>query len=130
MSLLLLDTHVLVWTAGLSERLSASAQRLIADQSNTLVFSAVSIWEASIKASLRRADFQVDSSRLRHGLLAGGFRELDITSEHAIAVGHPPWLHRDPFDRLLLAQAAVEKATLVTADPTLARYPGAIELLT
>ncbi len=130
MSLLLLDTHVLVWTAGLFERLSASAQRLIGDQSNTLVFSAVSIWDVSIKASLKRADFQVDPSRLRHGLLAGGFRELDITSEHAIAVGNLPWRRRDPFDRLLLAQAAVENATLVTADPVLAHYPGAIELLT
>ena len=129
MSLLLFDTQLLLWAVMRPRRLPPAARGMIEGDPARLCFSVVSIWEVAIKASLKRADFSVNVRKLRLGYLSNGFRELDITGDHAIAVGRLPWLHRDPFDRLLLAQATVEGATLVTTDPVLARYPGAIELL-
>jgi len=82
-----------------------------------------------IKSGLGRDDFAVEPRRLRRGLLDAGYRELPVASEHALAVRDLPPLHRDPFDRILIAQAAAEGATLLTADPTVARYPGRIMLL-
>ncbi len=82
----------------------------------------VSLWEVAIKASLGRGDFQVNPLVLRLGLLQEGFRELPIQAEPVLAVQHPPWIHRDPFDRLLLAQAARERLSLLTADRTLLGY--------
>lgn len=129
MSLLLLDTHVLLWAAAGSKRLSRKSRALLEDADNTLGFSAASIWEVVIKSGLGRDDFAVEPRRLRRGLLDAGYRELPVASEHALAVRDLPPLHRDPFDRILIAQAAAEGATLLTADPTVARYPGRIILL-
>ena len=84
--------------------------------------SVVSIWEVAIKASLKRPDFQVNPEELRFGLLQEGFQELAIQSEHVLAVAHLPLIHRDPFDRLLVAQAAREGLRLLTSDRTLASY--------
>lgn len=123
---LLLDTHLLLWAAGQAERLPAEAKQLLADPANELLFSAASLWEIAIKASLGRDDFRVDPPLLRRGLLERGYVELAITSEHAIHVATLPPLHKDPVDRLLLAQAIVEGITLVTADDVLARYPGPV----
>ena len=123
---LLLDTQILLWAAGLPKRLSPAARKLLSDPQNTLLFSAASLWEVTIKKSLGRADFQVEPRVLRRGLLDNGYTELPITSQHAVTVDGLPDLHRDPFDRLLLAQALSEGISLVTNDAQLAKYPGPI----
>jgi PIN domain nuclease of toxin-antitoxin system len=123
---LLLDTHLLLWAAGAPDRLPPDARALIEDLDNRLLFSAASLWEIAIKRTLGREDFRVDPRQLRRGLLENGYIELPITGEHTTAVGDLPPLHRDPFDRLLVAQARVEGIVLVTADAQLAGYPGQI----
>jgi PIN domain nuclease of toxin-antitoxin system len=123
---LLLDTHVLLWAAGEPERLSPATRTLIEAEEHELVFSSASVWEITIKRNLGRADFVVDPRLLRRGLLDNGYTELPITSEHALAVDALPPLHRDPFDRILVAQATVAGMVLVTADPAVLRYPGPI----
>ena len=109
---LLLDTHILLWAVADPKRLSAKAASLIVDPDNGLWFSAVSLWEISIKNGLGRSDFQVDTRRLLRLLLANGYRELPISSEHAVAVGSLAPFHKDPFDRLLVAQACMERLML------------------
>jgi len=126
LSLLLLDTHILLWAAGQPEKLPATMRMLLEDPANSLAFSAASIWEIVIKSGLGREDFSVDPRRLRRGLLDALYREIPVTSEHALAVSRLPPLHKDPFDRILIAQAETEGATLLTADPVLARYPGPV----
>jgi len=126
---LLLDTHLLLWAAGSSRALSAQAMALIDDPAHELWFSAVSIWEITIKNGLGREDFKVDPRLLRRGLLDNGYLALSINTEHALAVGNLPNLHKDPFDRLLVAQAIVEGITLLTSDPLLAKYRGSILLV-
>jgi PIN domain nuclease of toxin-antitoxin system len=123
---LLLDTHLLLWTAEGPRRLSKVARALISDQDNELLFSAASLWEIAIKRSLGRDDFQVDSLLLRRGLLDNGYVELPITSKHALATDGLPPIHKDPFDRILIAQATVEGITLLTVDPLVAQYPGPV----
>lgn len=123
---LLLDTQLLLWAAGQPERLSARAKRQLNDPENELLFSAASLWELTIKASLGRDDFRVEPRVLRRGLLDNGYVELPITSEHAVSVDTLPPLHKDPVDRLLVAQALVEGITLLTADAQLARYRGPV----
>ena len=123
---LLLDTHLLLWAAGEPGRLSAAARALIDDPDNELLFSAASLWEVAIKHGLGREDFQVDARLLRRGLLDNGYQELPIASEHAVAIDGLPTIHKDPFDRLLVAQAMVEGITLLTVDPLVAQYPGPV----
>lgn len=123
---LLLDTHLLLWAAGSSSRLSRTARTLLSNAENEPMFSAASLWEIAIKRSLDRPDFQVDPRVLRRSLLDNGYTELPVTSQHAVAVDDLPALHKDPFDRILVAQAAVEGITLLTADPLVAQYPGPI----
>jgi PIN domain nuclease of toxin-antitoxin system len=122
----LLDTQILLWAAGVPERLSAAARRQLSDPKNELLFSAASLWEITIKKSLGREDFRVEPRLLRRGLLDNGFTELPVTSEHAVSIDALPDLHKDPFDRILLAQALSEGITLLTADAQLARYPGPV----
>ncbi len=126
---LLLDTHVLLWAAGEPERLRPSARSLIDDPENEPHFSAASLWEVAIKSGLGRDDFRVDPRVLRRALLEHGYTELPITGAHAVAVDLLPPIHRDPFDRLLVAQAQIEAMTLLTADTTVAEYPGPIQLI-
>jgi PIN domain nuclease of toxin-antitoxin system len=123
---LLLDTHLLLWAAGEPRRLPAAARRLIADQRHELHFSAASLWEIAIKQALGRADFHAEPGVLRSGLLENGYIEVAVTGEHAVAVTVLPPRHRDPFDRILIAQAVVEGMQLVTADAQIAGYPGPI----
>jgi PIN domain nuclease of toxin-antitoxin system len=123
---LLLDTHLLLWAAAEPEKLSPAARELIAAPENDLVFSAASLWEVAIKTSLGRPDFRVDAGALRRGLGEAGYDELPIFGRHVVAVGGLPALHKDPFDRLLVAQALTEGITLVTADEMVAAYPGPI----
>ena len=123
---LLLDTQLLLWAAGQPHRLSAAARKLLLDPEQDLLFSAASLWEIAIKSSLGREDFVVEPRVLRRSLLDNGYTELPITGEHAVSVEVLPEIHRDPFDRLLVAQALCEGVTLVTADATVAKYPGPI----
>ena len=126
---LLLDTNVLLWAAGVPERLPDDARALIEDPGTKLVFSAASLWEVAIKNGLGRADFSVDPRLLRRGLLENGYTELAVTGAHAAAVDLLAPIHKDPFDRILVAQAQVEGITLLTADEVVGRYPGPIRLL-
>lgn len=124
---LLLDTHLLLWAAAEPERLSQNAVKLINDPKNTLFFSAASIWEVVIKNSLNRPDFKVDPYLLRRGLIENGYLELSITVQHTLAVGHLPELHKDPFDRILVAQAESEGILLLTVDALIAQYTAPIQ---
>jgi len=126
---LLLDTHVLLRAAGMPERLSSPATDLIQDPENRLLFSAASLWEIVIKRGLGRKDFRVEPEVLRRGLEENGYDELAVTSTHAMGVGHLPAIHKDPFDRVLVAQAAAEGLLLLTADKVVAQYPGPIRLV-
>ena len=124
---LLLDTHLLLWAAGQPDRLPATTRLLLNDPQNELFFSSASLWEIAIKHSLGRSDFFVDPRLLRRGLLDNGYSELFVTSEHAVSINGLPALHKDPFDRMLIAQAIVEGITLLTADLLVAQYPGPIQ---
>jgi PIN domain nuclease of toxin-antitoxin system len=123
---LLFDTHLLLWLADDSERLSAAARDLIADADSNPFFSAASIWEISIKTNLGRADFEAEPRLVRRGLIENGWVELSVTGEHAVATLDLPPIHKDPFDRILLAQARIEGMTLLTSDAVVAKYPGAV----
>ncbi|MGH6950647.1 MAG: type II toxin-antitoxin system VapC family toxin [Vitreimonas sp.] len=123
---LLADTHLLLWGAENSTRASKTARRLLDDPDSQVWFSAASIWEVAIKRARGRADFEVDPMLLRRGLLANDWRELPVTGEHAAGVLALPPIHKDPFDRLLIAQAQLEGLTLLTSDRAVAKYPGAI----
>lgn len=123
---LLLDTQLLLWAAGHPDRLSAAARKQLNNPKNELLFSAASLWEVAIKNSLGRDDFRVEPRLLRRGLLDNGYVELPITSQHAVNIDGLPPLHKDPFDRLLLAQALTEGITLLTTDTQLARYKGPV----
>jgi len=118
----LLDTHLLLWAASAPERLSAKARSLLLATDSRLIFSAASLWEISIKRTLGRADFNVDPRRFWRMLLVNGYTELAVNSEHAIAVNDLPPLHKDPFDRILVAQARVEGIVLLTVDKAVAKY--------
>lgn len=122
----LLDTHVLIWAAGFPERLSADARVVLLDPANELLFSAASLWEVAIKSALGRSDFSLDARLLRRELLDNGYSELPVTGQHAVMVSSLPPIHKDPFDRLLVAQATVEGVTLLTSDDIVGRYPGPI----
>jgi PIN domain nuclease of toxin-antitoxin system len=124
---LLLDTHVLLWAAGEPEKLSKRAHRLLSDAGNALLFSAASLWEIAIKQGIGRHDFKVDARVLRRGLLDNGYVEIPVTSAHAVALDTLPAIHKDPFDRILVAQALIEGVTLVTTDAQVARYPVPME---
>jgi len=118
---LLLDTHILLWVA--AGKLPKKVAELIAADGNTVLFSTASIWEIAIKNGLGRSDFQVDVNALYNGFLNNGYAELTINSRHSIVAGTLPPIHKDPFDRILVAQAQYEKATLVTCDDILTKYP-------
>lgn len=118
----LLDTHLLLWAASEPQRLSAKVRTLLLDPANQLFFSSASLWEIAIKSGLERDDFRVDARRLWRLLQMSGYREVSITGEHAVAVNELPTLHKDPFDRILIAQAKVEGLILLTVDKIVAKY--------
>ena len=125
----LLDTHVLLWAAGVPNRLPTDVRALIETPTTKLIYSVASLWEVAVKNGLGRADFRVDPSLLRRGLLENGYTELPVTGAHVAAVHGLPPIHKDPFDRLLVAQALIEGVTLVTVDDVVGRYPGLIRVL-
>ncbi len=118
----LLDTHILLWSVAQSDLLPRAVANTLADSSNTVYFSVINLWELVIKAALQRPDFRVDSVRTRQEALGFGFRELQVTAEHAFAVAFLPALHRDPFDRMLIAQARTEGLQLLTMDSQVQQY--------
>ena len=120
---------MLLWAANEPEKLSGQAVALMTNPEHELLFSAASLCEIAIKNGLGRADFKVDARLLRRGLIDNGYTELAITSAHAVFVAGLPLIHKDPFDRILIAQATVEGFTLLTADATVAKYPGSIALV-
>jgi PIN domain nuclease of toxin-antitoxin system len=126
---LLPDTHLLLWAAGEPRRLSKQARTLIDNPNNELLFSAASLWEVVIKRGLNRDDFKVDARLLRRGLLDNGYSELPIISDHVVAIDSLPPIHKDPFDRILVAQATVEGVTLLTIDSLVSQYPGPIRMV-
>ncbi|MDR1966866.1 MAG: type II toxin-antitoxin system VapC family toxin [Synergistaceae bacterium] len=121
---LLLDTHMLLWSA--AGTLPQEAEKMLVDGCNDLYFSPVSIWEIAIKKSLGRDDFKVNLELLWRGLLDNQYHELPITSLHACALNDLPMLHKDPFDRMLLAQSKSEGIMLLTSDSILRKYPGPV----
>ncbi|MGH8700885.1 MAG: type II toxin-antitoxin system VapC family toxin [Burkholderiales bacterium] len=126
---LLLDTHLLLWSMGVTRRLSRTARDLLLDPANTVLFSAASVWEIAIKSSLRRRDFKVELPGFVRALKRAGFSELPVRTVHAMRVAQLPDLHKDPFDRLLVAQALVEPAVLLTIDAQLRDYGPQVRVL-
>jgi len=120
---LLLDTHILIWTAFSPEEMSSSGRRRVEDKENELFFSVISLWEIGVKRALGRPKFQFDPHVLRGELLVRGFVELPVSGEHALTVDRLPPLHGDPFDRLLVCQALVEGLTILTNDELILQYP-------
>ena len=117
---LLLDTHVFLWWVVEPSRLSDEARAEIADTGALVHVSAVSAWEISIKRALGRIELR--DEEFAYGMRENGFTELPVTAEHGLAAGALPLLHRDPFDRMLVAQARCEKLTLVTRDREIFAY--------
>lgn len=126
---LLLDTHILLWAAADAPRLPQQARDLLLDPEHQLAYSTASLWEITIKRGLGRSDFRVEPSVLRRELLEHDYDELPIRGTHTLAVGNLPDVHKDPFDRILIAQASVEGYTLLTSDQQVAQYPGPVRLV-
>ena len=122
----LLDTEFVLWVPIDDRRIGGQAREILTDSANQFVFSVSSIWEIAIKKALRRQDFQFDPREIRRLLIENGYEELTLQSRHVVAVDSMAPIHKDPFDRILIAQAMVEGITLLTADPVIARYPGPI----
>ena len=119
---ILLDTHIALWAVTDSPRLSGKAREYILDPSNTLHVSAAAVWEISIKHSLGKKHMPVSGNQALAYFTAAGYDMLSITSIHAVAVENLPSLHRDPFDRILVAQAILEPLHLLTHDRKLEEY--------
>jgi PIN domain nuclease of toxin-antitoxin system len=123
---LLIDTHLFLWAALNDRRFPRAAAKAFINPANELYISSASIWEVTIKSSRGDRGFLVDPRVIRRDLLDNGYIELPITSEHTLAVYDLPPIHKDPFDRILIAQATVEGITLLTSDRQVAKYPGPI----
>lgn len=123
---LLLDTHLLLWAASEPQRLSKKVRAMLIDPGNRLIFSSASLWEIGIKCGIGRPDFTIDPRRLWRMLLASDYQELFVTGEHALTAGELPPLHKDPFDRILVAQARCESLLLLTVDKAVAKYGAAV----
>ena len=126
---ILVDTHVLIWSQMQVGSLSERARALLEDVENDVLFSAASIWEIAIKTQLKRIEFLVAPERIAAAAVAGGFVELAVRANAAARVARLPLYHRDPFDRLLMAQAIEEPAHLLTADSMLAQYSDLVTLI-
>jgi PIN domain nuclease of toxin-antitoxin system len=118
----LTDTHILLWALLRPARLDTACRDILESPEHKVFFSAVNIWEIAIKRALDRPDFDVEPDTVYRAALETGFRELPISAVHAAAVRHLPAHHRDPFDRLLIAQARTEPLLLMTDDPLIDRY--------
>lgn len=119
---ILLDTHILLWAVGMSGRLPPPTRQMLEDPDHEIYYSAASLWEIAIKRGLGREDFQVDPAQLLEIMPEIGFAELPVNSRHAVEVSRLPPLHKDPFDRILVAQSRIEPMILLTNDEKLAPY--------
>ncbi len=126
---LLLDTNILLCALISPEKLSAGCQAQLTNSESEIYFSAVSIWEIAIKASLNKADFNFSPQDIHALALQTGFSELPMQANHTYAVTTLPWHHRDPFDRLLIAQALALPAYFMTSDAQLQIYSELIQLV-
>jgi PIN domain nuclease of toxin-antitoxin system len=126
---ILVDTHILLWSAIQSPRLSAQAEMHLRSMQNTIWFSVLSLWEVALKRSKLRSDFTFEVKPLRTGLLTNGYLELNIDAHHIATVVDMPPYHTDPFDRLLVAQAKAEGMILLTSDKTLAAYGDCVRVV-
>ena len=127
---LLLDTHILLWALAEPHRLDATTLAALEDSENEVLFSAASIWEIAIKSALGRADFQIRPEQVLQAAQETGFVELPVRGRAAARVAGLPPHHRDPFDRLLIAQALAEPVRFYTADPLLPPYSELVVLVT
>ena len=126
---LLLDTHLLLWAMAASRKLPKAVKSQLLDPNNEVHYSAASLWEVAIKHDLRRKDFRIDPDSLLGALRASGFLELPVTAAHAVAVTRLPPIHKDPFDRLLVAQGMSEPMALLTNDAVLAGYGAGVRVV-
>jgi PIN domain nuclease of toxin-antitoxin system len=126
---ILVDTHLLLWAAARSRRLPKDARRLLENRRNDVHYSAASLWEIAIKLGLERRDFKVDLARLRPALSEMGFLELPVTGAHAERLATLPLVHKDPFDRMLVAQCLSELLVLLTNDEVLAGYGEVVKVV-
>lgn len=126
---LLVDTHLLLWATAKSRRLPREARTMLEDPMNEILFSAASLWEIVIKSALRKADFKVDVARLRPAFAKMGFAELPVSGAHAERLASLPPLHKDPFDRMLVAQSLAEPLVLLTNDGVLAGYGDVVKVV-
>ena len=118
----LLDTHILLWALVDPDKVPGPMRRIVEDTENRVWFSAASIWEIAIKHSLAKADFAVEPATIWNAARETGIEELAVTAEHAVGVDALPWLHKDPFDRLLVAQARAASMKLLSVDPQVNAY--------
>ena len=125
----LLDTHILIWAASSPHKISPELASLLSNPRNHLYFSSASIWEISIKESLGKRGFHFSSNKLHDGLLENGYKEIKVSALHAMGVIKLPFIHRDPFDRILVATAIWENMPLLTNDSTLSPYHSLVRVL-
>ncbi len=118
----LVDTHILLWVVQDSPKLSKKARYMLTEPEDEYWFSAASVWEIAIKRGTKSSKLQISAEQARTAFLEAGFKELTVTSLHAAAVESLPKLHKDPFDRILVAQARAEGWRLITHDGILADY--------
>jgi len=122
----LLDTHFILWLPIGGRGVTRSARALLNDSANEFVFSVASLWEIALKRARYRGTFAFDPRVIRREMIENGYEELPILSQHVLGMEALPPIHNDPFDRLLIAQAIVERIIFLTVDATIARYPGPI----
>lgn len=122
----LLDTQFVLWVPIDDPHISRQARTLLRNPDNQFLFSVSSIWEIAIKRAQHRRDFLFDPREIRRQSIDNGYEELAVQGQHAVAIDLLPPIHKDPFDRMLIAQAMVEGITLLTADAVIAQYPGPI----
>ncbi len=126
---LLVDTHLVLWAAAGSRKLPKEARRLLEHPANEVFYSAASLWEIAIKAALRRIDFRVDLALLRTALATMEFEELPVSGAHAERLTTLPPIHKDPFDRMLIAQSLSESLVLLSNDAALEAYGHGIKIV-
>ncbi|MWQ84786.1 type II toxin-antitoxin system VapC family toxin [Glaesserella parasuis] len=120
---ILVDSHILLWLAwDKKENLSPQAVELLDDPTSEIYFSLASLWKIAIKSSLGKPDFDIDVEALEQGLIQVGCRMLAIELPHILKQAQYPFIHRDPFDRLLMAQAEVENVFFMTSDTMILKY--------
>ena len=125
----LLDTHILIWVAISPHKISLELASLLSDPSNHLYFSSASIWEIPLKESLGKRDFEISSKKLHGGLIENGYKEIKISALHAMEVIKFSYIHRDPFDRILIATAIWGNMPLLTNDSTLSPYHSLVRVM-